>query len=315
MRRQRLDARLEEWTLRTPALDGSTGVRVLLPAGYRAAPRRRYPVLYLLHGRGSDYRSWTRQGDAEAITARAPMIVVMPDGGTAGWYTDWYEDKKAVQPRWETYHVGQLIPWVDATYRTVAARRGRAVAGLSMGGFGALSYAVRHPGTFAAAASYSGALEVGSDEAWGPQSENAARWRAHLPISNAARLRSFALIELRTGDGRPGPLDRRGTSPDCDACSSSGICTGATRGSIGGCRSSASATPGTTTAPGRMTGRTGSAPCARRCPPSSGRSRATDRGTATRTAMERDTPFDGGAGRCTIPQTSSSAKAKKGAPP
>ena len=123
-----------------------------------------------------------------------------------------------MQPRWETYHVGQLIPWVDATYRTVAARRGRAVAGLSMGGFGALSYAVRHPGTFAAVSSYSGALEVGSDEAWGPRSVNAARWRAHLPISNAARLRSFALIELRTGDGRPGPLDRRGTSPDCDAC-------------------------------------------------------------------------------------------------
>jgi len=216
--RERLDARLEEWTLRTPALHDPTRVRVLLPAGYRAAPRRRYPVLYLLHGAASDYRSWTRYGDAEAITARAPMIVVMPDGGADGWYTDWYAGNRAVQPRWETYHVGELVPWIDATYRTIAARGGRALAGLSMGGFGAMSYAARHPGTFAAAASFSGALDVGSSAAWGPRAENRARWRAHLPIAIAGRLRSLALVELRTGDGRPGPLDPRGTRPGCAAC-------------------------------------------------------------------------------------------------
>ena len=118
------------------------------------------PVLYLLHGADSDDTSWTRFGDAERITARAPMIVVMPDGGAHGWYTDWYEGAAPVQPRWETYHVAELVPWIDATYRTIAARRGRAIAGLSMGGYGALSYAARHPGTFAAAASFSGALEA-----------------------------------------------------------------------------------------------------------------------------------------------------------
>jgi S-formylglutathione hydrolase FrmB len=218
VRRERLDARLEEWTLRTAAVSGPTHVRVLLPTGYRAAPRRRYPVLYLLHGADADYRAWTRYGDAEAISARAPMIVVMPDGGAQGWYTDWYVGETTVQPRWETYHVGELVPWVDATYRTIAERRGRAVAGLSMGGYGALSYAARHPGTFAAAASFSGALEIGSEDAWGPRSTNEARWRAHLPISIAGRLRSLALIELRTGNGRPGPLDRRGTPRDCGGC-------------------------------------------------------------------------------------------------
>ena len=196
---------------------GPTRVRVLLPAGYRTDPRRRYPVLYLLHGAGRTTVVDPRRRRG-AITARAPMIVVMPDGGTDGWYTDWYEGARRVQPRWETYHVGELVPWVDATYRTIAARRGRAVAGLSMGGYGALSYAARHPRTFAAAASFSGALEVGSIDAWGPRSGNEARWRAHLPISIAARLRSLALVVLRTGDGRPGPLDRRGTRPGCDAC-------------------------------------------------------------------------------------------------
>jgi S-formylglutathione hydrolase FrmB len=216
--RERRGARIEDWTLRTPALSDPTGVRVLLPAGYAPDAGRRYPVLYLLHGADSDYRSWTRYGDAQAITAHAAMIVVMPDGGTNGWYTDWYEGARPVQPRWETYHVGELVPWIDATYRTIAARRGRAIAGLSMGGYGALSYAARHPGTFAAAASFSGALEVGSADAWGERSANQARWRAHLPISIAARLRSLALVELRTGDGRPGPLDRRATRPGCPAC-------------------------------------------------------------------------------------------------
>ena len=216
--RQRVGARMEDWTLRTPALSDPTRVRVLLPTGYAAHTDRRYPVLYLLHGADSDYRSWTRYGDAQAITAHAAMIVVMPDGGVNGWYTDWYQGARSVQPRWETYHVGELVPWVDETYRTIAARRGRAIAGLSMGGYGALSYAARHPGTFAAAASFSGALEVGSAAAWGERRANEARWRAHLPISLAARLRSLALVELRTGDGRPGPLDRRATKPGCPAC-------------------------------------------------------------------------------------------------
>jgi S-formylglutathione hydrolase FrmB len=216
--RQRRGARLEDWTLQTPALRDPTRVRVLLPTGYAADASRRYPVLYLLHGADSDYRSWTRYGDAQAITARAPMIVVMPDGGANGWYTDWYQGARPVQPRWETYHVGELVPWIDATYRTIATRRGRAIAGLSMGGYGALSYAARHPDTFAAAASFSGALEVGSADAWGERSANQARWRAHLPISIAARLRPLALVELRTGDGRPGPLDRRATKPGCPAC-------------------------------------------------------------------------------------------------
>jgi S-formylglutathione hydrolase FrmB len=213
-----IDARLGEWTLRTAALDGPTRVRILLRAGYAAHPARRYPVPYLLHGRSSDYRAWTAYGGAERITARSPVIVVMPDAGRIAEYTDWFRAGAPVRPRWETYHVGELVPWVDTRFRTIAARRGRAIAGLSMGGFGALSYAARHPQTFAAAASFSGALEIGSDDAWGPRANNAARWRQHLPLALAARLRSLALVELRTGDGRPGPLDRRGTKAGCPAC-------------------------------------------------------------------------------------------------
>ena len=250
--RRRVDARLDEWTLRTKALRDPTHVRVLLPAGYRSGARRRYPVLYLLHGAGADYRAWTRYGErgGHHRPGEADRRDARRRQRTAGTRTGTSAGRPA-QPRWETYHVGELVPWVDATYRTVAARRGRAVAGLSMGGFGALSYAARHPRTFAAAASFSGALEIGSSAAWGPRSGNEARWRAHLPISIAARLRSLALLELRTGGGRPGPLDRRGTRPGCAGVPARGLPARAARcGSTGGCARSASATRGTTTAPG-----------------------------------------------------------------
>jgi S-formylglutathione hydrolase FrmB len=193
---RRIGARLTEYTLKTAELDAPTGVRVLLPAGYDAHPSRRYPVLYLLHGRDGTFRDWTRYGAAERATARLGLIVVMPDGGRDATYTD------QSARRWEAYHAGRLVRWVDARFRTIATRRGRAIAGLSMGGYGALSYAGRHPETYDAAASFSGALELGP----------------HKPIDLAPRLRSLALVELRTGDGAPGPLDRGGARAECPAC-------------------------------------------------------------------------------------------------
>jgi S-formylglutathione hydrolase FrmB len=192
----------------------------MLPDGYDAAGATRYPVLYLLHGCCDDYRSWTDKGDAEKITAGLPLIVVMPDAGQAGFYTDWYNAGAGGPPAWETYHVGQLIPYVDAHYRTVAARGGRAVAGLSMGGFGTMSYAARHPDLFVAAASFSGAvdnMDPGGESGdalaiadgnaptgtWGPRASEEARWRAHNPIDLAENLRGLSLT-VRTGNGQPG---------------------------------------------------------------------------------------------------------------
>jgi S-formylglutathione hydrolase FrmB len=219
-----ISARTLEVDVSTPlvapvAVNGPHRLRVTLPADYFANAGARYPVLYLLHGgAGGNSAQWTTGGGAvEDITDGQPIITVMPDGGKVGWFTNWVDQSQGAQ-RWADFYVDQVIPWVDHNMRTVAAANGRAIAGLSMGGYGALSYAARHPDTFAAAASFSGALEVGSSDAWGERSANEARWRAHLPIAIATRLRSLALVELRTGDGRPGPLDRRGTKPGCEAC-------------------------------------------------------------------------------------------------
>lgn len=141
-------------------LPGPVHVRVLLPDGYAAHPRRRYPVLYLFHGGFGHASDWTTQGDAEQITAGAPLIVVMPADGNGGWCTNWYNGGKGGPPMWETFHIDQLIPWVDATYRTVASRSGLAIAGNSTGGFCAMSYAARHPHMFAWAGSFSGADDI-----------------------------------------------------------------------------------------------------------------------------------------------------------
>src|SRR5256885_10862531 len=217
---RRLDARLVELTFRTPALSDDTRVRVLLPGGYRSGETRRYPVLYLLHGSVDDYRSWTDKGDAERLTAKLPLIVVMPNAGNGGFYSDWVNYGAGGPPEWETYHVRQLMPWIDAHYRTIAARRGRATAGLSMGGFGAMSYAARHPDEFVAAASFSGAVNTNEypptgepDEStfdggmpyatWGPRQTQEIRWRAHNPWDLAGNLRGLSLT-LRTGNGFPG---------------------------------------------------------------------------------------------------------------
>jgi diacylglycerol O-acyltransferase/trehalose O-mycolyltransferase len=213
---QQLAPRLTEYTLKTDALAADTKVRVLLPDGYD--PSQRYPVLYLLHGCCDDWRSWTDKGQVTQITAGLPLIVVMPDGGQSGFYTDWY---RPGPPRWETYHIGQLVPWVQRTFPVRAARAGRAIAGLSMGGFGALSYASRHPDMFVAAASFSGAVNTnepvvgGAPDAtvyldggqagdiFGPRTTEEVRWRAHNPWDLAENLRPLKLT-IRTGNGQPG---------------------------------------------------------------------------------------------------------------
>jgi S-formylglutathione hydrolase FrmB len=221
---QQVDSRLTELTLSTPALKQPTHVRVLVPAGYDQSTDR-YPVLYLLHGALADYRSWTDAGDAEAITAGAPVIVVMPDGGQGGWYTNWVNRGAGGPPEWEHFHIDQLIPWIDDHYRTIAARDGRGIAGLSMGGFGAMSYAGRHPDLFDWAGSFSGAVDIIHNlpvvgviageafadgglpgDQFGDRVLNAANWRAHDPWDLAPNLRGMTL-EIDTGNGQPGPYD------------------------------------------------------------------------------------------------------------
>jgi S-formylglutathione hydrolase FrmB len=226
---EKLSPRLQELTFRTPKLAAPTKVRILLPAGYATSPKRSYPVLYLLHGASGDQTDWTTQGDAVALTAKLPLIVVMPAGGRGGFYTNWFNNGKGGLPRWEDWHIHRLIPYVDSHYRTRATRSERAIAGLSMGGFGTFSYASRHPDLFTAALSLSGAVDTGvvsnvidaipaidggpPGSLWGLRETQEVRWRAHNPLDLAENLRGLALW-LRTGNGQPGGALGGGPSVD-----------------------------------------------------------------------------------------------------
>jgi S-formylglutathione hydrolase FrmB len=216
----RLDARLRELTMRTPAIANQVKVRVLVPAGY-ATSHRRYPVLYLLHGSSGDAAQWTTTQRAEPYTARLPLIVVMPDGGIGGEYTNWDNGGAGGPPQWETFHVDQLVPWIDAHFRTIASRRARALAGLSMGGLGTMEYAARFPDMFAVAASLSGAVSlvspvgqagVGFNEAlegvapgtiYGPLATEEIKLRSHSPPDLAINLGNTRLL-MYAHSGLPG---------------------------------------------------------------------------------------------------------------
>ncbi len=125
---------------------------IYLPPGYNAS-RLAYPVLYLLHGSGGDETSW-RTGlevlDAQIRAGKVPSAIAVAPRA-ASWWVD------TVEP-FERALIGELVPFVDKTYRTIPSRGGRAVAGFSMGGFGALRYALTYPDRFAAAVLLSPAL-------------------------------------------------------------------------------------------------------------------------------------------------------------
>src|SRR6476620_11223251 len=154
------DPRLWYYRFQTDAIGWNPGINVLLPDDYRTSGRT-YPVLYMLHGGAADFRQFDFLG-IRNLTAGKPIIVVMPDGGQAGWYCN--PVGSFVGPRnWETFHIAQLIPWIEANFRTYAEYDGRAVGGLSMGGFGALKYAAKYYGHFASVSSHSGPASLRRD--------------------------------------------------------------------------------------------------------------------------------------------------------
>jgi S-formylglutathione hydrolase FrmB len=154
------DPRLKYYRFQTSAIGWNPGVNVLLPDDYRTSGRT-YPVLYMFHGGNDDFRQFDFLGIRD-LTAGKPIIVVMPDGGHAGWYSN--PVSSFVGPRnWETFHIAQLLPWIEANFRTFAEYDGRAVSGFSMGGFGALKYAAKYYGHFASVSAHSGPASLRRD--------------------------------------------------------------------------------------------------------------------------------------------------------
>jgi diacylglycerol O-acyltransferase / trehalose O-mycolyltransferase len=226
--------RLLRVVVSTRALERPVRVNVLLPEGY-AAQERRYPSLYLFHGTSGGANDWLRQGEVVRATAGRQLLTVMPDAGYdsngGSWFTDWVDQETPLgAAKWERFHVRQLVPWIDANFRTIDDRSGRAIAGLSQGGFGAYTYAARHPDTFVAAASFSGAPDIARHPAakvgagvvisgtmtglngvqpyapFGDPVLDDIIWQGHNPATLVTNL-AHTDLRLWCGNGQPGPYD------------------------------------------------------------------------------------------------------------
>lgn len=211
---QDFDARTKDLRIDSPAV-GVVTVRLLLPAGFVDQATKRWPSLYLLHGSGGSYLDWTGMTDVEELTASSGVLVVMPDGGDHGWYADWWNGGAGGPPKWETFHTVELPQLLERNWH---ASDRRAIAGLSMGGHGAIVYAARHPDLFVAAASYSGVMDpIGGamevNDWWGDPVAQANVWQAHDPVNIAKGLKGLALY-VSYGDGTPGPFDGGTVSSD-----------------------------------------------------------------------------------------------------
>jgi S-formylglutathione hydrolase FrmB len=251
VREVRAGPRLLDLSVRSPVLDGAVAggiarVRLLLPGGWsrsQVADGRTWPTLWLLHGSGghADHTSWTARTSLERIAGAYGVLVVMPDGGRCGGYSDWWNRGCGGPPKWETFHLTELRQILERGY---GAGTSRAIAGAGMGGTGALAYAARHRGLFHSAASFSGALNtlhrdgtgldvpdlvelavtIGSrgegdqgrgggpgraaewTDLWGDPDAQRLVWRQHNPHDLAGRLAGVRLY-VSSGDGAPGPYD------------------------------------------------------------------------------------------------------------
>ncbi|WPB73212.1 alpha/beta hydrolase-fold protein [Archangium violaceum] len=152
--------RLQYYRFATSAIGWNPAVNVLLPDGYHTSGKR-YPVLYLLHGGAEDFRTFHMHHNIIGLTAFRDLIVVMPDAAT-GWYSNPVSSNTGAR-NWETFHMAQLLPWIDGNFRTFAEYNGRAVAGFSMGGFGALKYTARYYGHFCSVSAHSGPASLRRD--------------------------------------------------------------------------------------------------------------------------------------------------------
>ena len=153
-----LPRNVEERRLTSKLMGREMPYRVILPVKYDLNKDARYPVIYLLHGLTGHYNNWTELSKLVDHAARFDAILVTPEGEN-GWYTD---HSSKPDEKWESYIISELIPEIDKSFRTISSRDKRAIAGLSMGGYGSIKFGLKYPDKFVAVGSFSGALGAAS---------------------------------------------------------------------------------------------------------------------------------------------------------
>ena len=210
--------RLQHRTFDSAVLNTKVSYFIFTPKAYDTHQGQRFPVLYWLHGSGGGLPGvpqLTRYFDAAIRAGKTPpMLVVFPNGLPQGMWCDSKDGKTPV----ETIVMRELLPHIDATFRTIAAREGRLIEGFSMGGYGAARLGFKYPEVFGAVSILAGGpldLELSGPRATAHPRERARLFqnvygsdmdyfRAQSPLvlaeKNAARLRSNNRIRLATGE-------------------------------------------------------------------------------------------------------------------
>ena len=133
--------------------------RVILPVNYKTSNEKTsYPVLYLFHGLTGHFDNWANKTKLADYAEKYNYIVVMPEGDN-GWYSD---SATVPNDKYESYIIKELIPEIDKNFRTIADKKHRAIAGLSMGGYGSIKFGLKYPEMFSLVGSFSGALGAAS---------------------------------------------------------------------------------------------------------------------------------------------------------
>ena len=183
-------ARVDSIDVASASMGRTLRAAVVLPDWYKKAKKQAFPVIYLLHGGSGSFRDWlTKTPDKTLLQGLADqynLIIVTPDGDPTSYYFDSPQIKTS---QFETFISKELIDKIDNTYRTVRDRKGRIIAGLSMGGHGAMFISSRHPDLYAAAGSMSGVMNI-----------NTATWKVPADFAKS-RAENFAKL---LGPAAPG---------------------------------------------------------------------------------------------------------------
>ncbi|WPP49847.1 alpha/beta hydrolase [Catalinimonas niigatensis] len=177
-----LAAKVDTLDIPSEAMRKNIRAAVVLPDSY-AHNSSAYPVLYLLHGGTGKFSDWHQKTPDKMLLHRLAdqynLIIVTPDGGATSYYFDSPLEQSS---QYETHIARELIEKIDGSYRTVQDRKGRVIAGLSMGGHGAVFIATRHPELYFAAGSMSGVMNI-----------NTASWKVPEDFARS-RAQNFASL-------------------------------------------------------------------------------------------------------------------------
>lgn len=184
-----------EISVPSASMDKEIPASVILPTGYDADTTNRWPVVYVLHGAGGSHSRYIKADlGFTRLADRIGAIFVCADGGKTSW---WFDSPIDPSYRYETHVVKELVPWIDAHYRTIPERSKRAVMGASMGGHGACWIGFRHKDMFGAVGLIAGGVDIFKfPDSWdiakrlGPRDEFPERWREHSAIAEAAKLKN-----------------------------------------------------------------------------------------------------------------------------